>query len=339
MRKLSLTILFFAFLIVGMNIGGINSLIAQSIGEESSKKLAPKKGRDKPERPAFRVKTKIGVFGHLQAGVSWGFFGKLEENLKNKDVYTENWYQRSLATHYGGKILVQFGGVLLGGGISAYSFDASLATFSEKNGGEQGEAFQKSYYFTPTLGYAIINRAFYEYTYETNQYDFRYRWMLYPFVGLGLGGKNTMTLANYSSKPKYFGDQTSDAFVLVPRQETRDLTTNHMLLEIGLGTQFMKNNKGGLMLGAEIGGFFNIGAKKWNDVLTSKEVKGVNDASFKGIYIRATVGGGYFNNKEIVGKSKTGDGYVKPEELEAPKEEKPKKEKKRKKDDTNSQLP
>ena len=321
-----LRLIYIGLLVLGFCLPNVVS------AQNSEKQLAPKTAKVRPDKPPYRIKTKFGVMGHFHGGVTWGFFNNLQKDLENPEFFTENWVLNNLGTNYGGNIMFQIGNYLMvGGGGNGFSYDASLASFATDKKGEVGEARQRGYYFTPMLGVVVINRAFYEYDYPTNQYNFRYRWMLYPFLGLGVGGENTLKLSNYSQDRKYFGGMATEGSVAIPRSEFREFTTNLTMLELGIGTKFMKNNKGGITIGAELGGYFNLGSGKWTDKLTGAEVKGVNDATMSGLYLRVTVGGSFFKNKEIVGgksgssSSSSEDGYVKPEEVEKPKKEKKKK--------------
>lgn len=322
------------------------ALVAQN------RQTAPKTIRARPEKPANRFKTKFGVFGHFHGAVTWGFFDNLQKDLEKPKFFSENWTLNNLGTNYGGNLFVRIGSYLMvGGGGNGFTYDASLASFAKGKQpleNEQGEARQHGYYLTPMVGVVILDRGFHEYDYASNQYTYRYRWMMYPYLGLGVGGKNTLKLSNYSQETKYFGTPPASAneappanTVSIPRSEFREFTTSMTMLELGLGTKFMKNEKGGIMVGGELGAYFNLGKGTWKEKEKGTEIKGVNDATMTGLYLRVTVGGGFMSNKAVVagkGSSSSGgdDGYVKPDEV---KEEKPKKEKKKKGEEAQPEQP
>jgi hypothetical protein len=92
-------------------------------------------------------------------------------------------------------------------------------------------------------------------------------------------------------------------------------------VDLGIGTRFCFDKKGGLMVGAELGGYLNAGGSKWKSVadektgVVEKEISQANKSVLQGVYLRITVGGGFFQitepeNPMVVADEE--DAYVKP---------------------------
>lgn len=294
-----------------------------------STQTAKPSGNAKGDKPPH-VKTKFGVFGNITTGVTLGFFGKLSDDLIKEDALKGNFTINNLGSLYGGNIFFQIGNrFLIGGGGMGLSYTASVGATKER---EVGQIKLRSEFFTGTLGFVLLNRTRYVWDNETDDYEFKYRFYLFPYIGFG-GGKTTMRVSNYFDKEIYFGGPTG---ALIETAKELDFTSKLNILELGLGTRFFKNKKGGLMLGAEIGGYFNVGGGKWKYTDpaggTQKELtQNVSDVSVSGIYFRVTAGGGWLKINDPA-KSNAGDAYVKPEETNEtakPVEENKKEEKKK----------
>jgi hypothetical protein len=189
-----------------------------------------------------------------------------------------------------------------------YSYDQNIGATTEK---EVGEARLRSQIFGGNIGYAIFNRTRYTYDSELEEWQYKYRWMLYPFLGVGFSSSN-LKLSNYSQKDIFFGGESGTKIGTASFQE---FTTSIPVIELGIGFRGFKSKKGGLMLGAEIGSFFNLGKSDWKYDGNTIPNAELSQTSLSGIYFRITAGGGFLWNKSSDSDSKEQDGYVKPAEV------------------------
>ena len=312
---------------------------------------------DEPEKQAYRKKvdllkppqyvTKWGVMGNLSTGITFGFFGKLQDDLKTESMYHNDFVVKKLGSAFGFELDGMIGNrFIVGVGYTRYSYDASLGLKPDpsdstkgntEKGQEYGEARIKSRSMYAKVGYAVFNRTRYVYDDEIGEYAFKYRWLLYPYAGFNFGNKTTMKLSNFSLEDQYFGQEGPDEPGEIPRSEYQEFTTAVNMLEIGVGSRFMKSPKGGLTLGAEAGVYFNMGKGKWQNS-AGKDVVSVNQATLSGVYIRVTAGLGFLSNQpydiNATRKEKGDDGFVEPDKVDEEKAEKErlKKEEKEKKD-------
>jgi hypothetical protein len=321
-----------------------------SQGQTNTSETTASKGKPGPaEKPASSL-FKFGVFGNIHAGVTSGFFSNLENDLKKEPMFRDEFRVRRLGTNYGGEIWGLIGGLgnglLVGIGGTGFNYDASLGASSsyskqkpkdiafpgnppytaadsalanrqheENSGKEFGESRIHSYYYTIKVGYAVINKDHYSLDKETGEYEFRYRWLLYPYLGLGLGGKSTLRASNFHINELYMGGK--DQGVEIPRAEFRDFTTRNTVVELGVSTRFFMDQDGGLAVGADAGAYFNVGGGKWEGP-NGQNVRNVNAFQMTGVYLRATVGGGFFMPDDDSPSTTSGqDAYVKPETIES----------------------
>lgn len=267
----------------------------------------------KKDKPGH-VKTKFGVFGNITTGITFGFFGKLEEDLKKDELFKQEFSISNLGSQYGGNIFVQIGNrFLIGGGGTGFSYNMSLGATNER---EIGQTTMRSQFITGNVGFVLFNRCRYAIDEDTDEYEFKYRMYIFPYLGFG-SGKNVMRLSNYFDQELQFGGQSG---VVLETAKELDFTANLSILELGIGTRFMKNKKGGLMVGGEIGGYFNLGGGKWkyNDPVTKQDkelTQNVSDVALSGIYFRVTVGGGIMKITEPENVSSMGDAYIRPDRL------------------------
>jgi hypothetical protein len=322
-------------------VGFWGSVMGQDIGSQTAEAKDPNaKGQQK---------TKLGVFANFHSGITFGGFGKLQDDLKKPQLLKEDFKLNRLGSALGGDLFVQIGNrFLVGLGGVAYNYDWAIGVTKKTNptgnknmtdSSQVGSTTLSAAFITAKLGFVLLNKTKYEISEETNELEFRYRWMLFPYLGMGFGG-TTMDVANYSINNLYFGSEKEGA--RIDRTATQTFAANLNVIDLGIGTRYMRNNKGGIMLGAEIGGYFNLGKGDWEQKGGSK-VANVSQASLSGMYLRATVGGGFFryaDPNEVPAEGK--DAYVKPEENKPTTDtlptEEPKKEKKKKKKKDNTEA-
>jgi hypothetical protein len=326
--KLSLQI---AILIVAISWG--LRVSAQEMGGESASRRRKKEETVKtiPPAPAHEVSA-FGILGYFHTGTTFGFFGQLEDDLMKNSALQERVIVRNWGSAYGGNLGVMIGNrFMVGFTAMGYSYDQNIGATKEK---EIGEARLRSQIFGGNIGYAIFNRTRYTYDSELEEWEYKYRWMLYPFLGVGFSSTN-LKLSNYSQKDIFFGGESGTKIGTASFQE---FTTSMPVIELGVGFRGFKSKKGGLMLGGEIGGFFNLGKSDWKHNGNAIPKAELSQTSFSGIYFRVIAGGGFLWNKSSDSSSPQQDGYVQPSEVGSQQDvlpenqsEKPKKKKKEKK--------
>lgn len=326
----------------------VGNAFAQKNEDDDSVVKTPRSKASLPDRPDD-YKSTWGILGSAHAGITFGFMSDIEKDLKAEQMYTEDYYLRSLGTHYGGSIMGLIKNrFIIGLGGSGYNFDAALASFPPKDPErptpeeEPGEARIHSYYFFGKIGYAIFNKTRWVYDDELDDYEFKYQWMLYPYLGFGFGGQTTMKLSNYTTSDLAFGAKEDDPGFIIPRSEYREFTSPLSVIELGVGSRFMRSPRGGLTAGLDFGVYLNMGGDKWEGE-GGKKVEMANKASVSGVYLRATLGGGLLGGVSGDGgkRARNNDGYIPPssdskgdvleEEPEEEKESKAEKKAKKKK--------
>lgn len=323
MSKFYLYLLIFAFALPA-------AALAQDASEDEDESIPDTAAIDesRPEmQPPDHVRTKWGVFGNIHSGVTFGSFGSLEDDLKTEQLFRDNFALSSLGTNVGGDVNVQIGHrLIIGFGGTRFDYHTSLAgnqnyqppasdTIAPTEPTEFGESRIHSYFFDAKIGFCIFNKTRYKYDKDLREFEYKYRWMLYPYIGLGFGNETLMEVSNYSLDREYFGPSDDiEAPGAIPRSEYREFTTALTMLEIGVATRFLKNKRGGLMLGAELGGYFNLGDGTWENSDLGVEIPEVNPAGLSGVYLRVTAGGGFFQVDDPSFQA-VEDGYVDPDAL------------------------
>lgn len=328
-------------LLVGLLIFTLTQpAFAQKEDEDDSVAKTPRSKASLPDRPAD-YKSTWGILGNVHAGITFGFMSNLEKDLQSEQLFSEDYYLRSLCTHYGGSIMGLIKNrFIIGLGGSGYSFDASLASFPPKDPErplpeeEPGEARIRAHYLFGKIGYAVFNKSRWVYDEELDDYEFKYQWMLFPYVGFGFGGQMNLEISNYGTKDLAFGAKEDNPGIVIPRSEVRKFSAPFSALELGVGSRFMRSPRGGLTAGLDFGVYLNMGSNQW-EADGGVKVEQANKASISGIYLRATLGGGLLGGVPESSSRKGTDGYVAPSRSESKgdvlEEDEPKKEKKRKK--------
>jgi hypothetical protein len=242
------------------------------------------------ERPA-RIDTvqrfKLGVFGNFNAGITYGSFGKLKNDLAATPVFDNTDFRiRGLGTNLGGQVnVLLFKRLLLGGGGTFFDYDASLSTRAvtlDSIGYQQnfdnyqrGEATVRANLFNGNIGFAVMNKK---------------KLLLFPYVGY-LTGTSTLTVKNYSADILNFGG------IPIDRARTEEFTSKISMLEFGLGVRVFKAERGGLSVGADLGGYYNLGNTAW-ETSNGTALTGLTASGLAGGYFRITVGGGIFGTTQ-----------------------------------------
>lgn len=246
------------------------------------------------------LRAKWGIFGNVHAGMTYGTFGDLKTDLGDEDIFANEEYTiNGLGTNLGGQIHLLFAKrVLISGGGSYYEYSSSLSeepsaddstTFNEeRNGYNRGEAKVQGYTVGGNVGFAIMNKK---------------QFLLWPYVGYSFG-ESELEVKNFSEDIMNIGD------VQLDRAETQTYTSDIGILDFGMGFRYMKSKKGGLMFGAELGGYYNIAGNDW-ETEDGVVLEGLSESSMAGGYLRITVGGGFIGNNEadIYGEEMGEDAY------------------------------
>jgi hypothetical protein len=273
--------------------------------EKAEKAEKPEKGQDSTLRMTY------GLFANVQSGFTYGAFGKLKESLAEPTVFdNQDFVVRGLGSSIGGSVHgLLFKRLIIGGGGTRYSYDASLSerpspqdtaqynsSFETLN---RGEAKVTTTLYNIHLGFAALNRE---------------NHLLFPYVGYSFGSQE-LRVQNYSPDIMNLGGSEID------RARTETFKSNVGVVDFGVGYRYVMKRNGGLMVGAELGGYVNVGKNDWESE-DGMVLQNVQQSSLMGGYLRFTVGGGIFStNAKALG--------IVPEVKEKKeKEPKPKKEKK-----------
>lgn len=256
---------------------------------------------EEEEAPDTTLRVKFGIFANAHAGMTYGSFGDIKDNLAAEQAFSNEEYELAgLGTHYGGQVqFLLFKRLLLSGGGSAFDYDASLSTsqvtLDTANYDQQfetynrGEATLRTELFHGSVGFAVMNKK---------------QILLFPYAGY-CTGTQTLTVKNYSPDILNVGSAPID------RARTEEFESDISLVELGVGVRYMRQKNGGLMVGAELGGYFNTGDNDWTDS-DGNVVEDVEPSTLAGGYLRLTVGGGIFstNEKEMMPEGEAGpDAY------------------------------
>ncbi|MCS7085514.1 MAG: hypothetical protein NZ534_05505, partial [Bacteroidia bacterium] len=258
-------------------------LYAQEEGAASADEAVNEPTDEKPKP----IKVKWGVFGNVSTGFALGAFGKLADDLKNEKLFNnDEFYLRNLGSYYGGdlwghlpyNILVGFGGMGTSYNVSVGSekVEPDVQYPDDDLPTDIGDVRINSAIYVGRIGYCFnftrytkvrdpnvelerqINefKARKEYVdykeggipppKELQRYRYRYRWMLFPYLGFGAGNMR-MRLTNFSLDQLYFG--TTEGQMLDRTTEVR-FRSSVSIVDLGIGTRFCFDKKGGLMLGA-----------------------------------------------------------------------------------------
>jgi hypothetical protein len=257
-------------------------------GEQDTLQIGNKGGLFNPVDTIPRAK--FGGFANAHAGMTYGTFGDLEKDLKNESVFDNQNYQvHGLGTVIGGSVnFLLFKRLLINAGGTRYAYDASLSKdeiepqdtsnpeeIQQKN---KGEAKVGTNIFHGGAGFVVMNKK---------------QMLLYPYVNYAFG-TTTMEVKNYSRDELEYGNTTID------QAESVEYESDVSMLDVGVGFRYRLKQKGSLMLGAELGGYFNLGGGDWTGP-DGNTVEDVKESSLAGGYLRITLGGGIFSIAE--GKS------------------------------------
>lgn len=234
-----------------------------------------------------------GVYGNAFVGAGSGFYSKVEPDLQKNPG--------------GGNVLSDTSGEFLYKGLSTvYGLDGNLlyknfiftlrAAWQESTTSEtvRGSARTTSRRIGGTVGYALYNR---------NQ------WLAYPYLGYS-STKNTLLLANFAIDNIQFGDQE------IEPNRSGEFETTTGQVEIGVGSKYLINKKGGLLIGAELGGYLPLGDDNWTNKDGGAAAEGTAAFSFSAVYLRFTIGFGGFQLDRAKDKAVDGEPTELPAVLE-----------------------
>jgi len=212
------------------------------------------------------TKVAYGGFADVYAGWTFGMFGDLEKSFTPEKSLGEDYEISSLGSSKGANAhVLLFKSIILTGGANYLSYNAA--------GTKKGQTTLNVNQIGGNIGYAIINK---------NQ------WLLYPYVGFW-AGKAKLRLSNFNNDSISFGDK-----LWIQRSDFREFEATGNVIELGLGGRYLKSKKGGIMVGAELGFYMNSGKSDWTNLKTNTTVSSVEKLGITGVYLRFTLGGGFF---------------------------------------------
>jgi hypothetical protein len=219
-----------------------------------------------------------------------GFWGKLQDDLKQTDALGRDLRLQPWATAAGANLDLLIGRrLLLAGTAQLLHFDASET--------ERGLARPYTLHYGGQLGFAAINKN---------------TWLFYPYLGY-MVGQAELRYTNYFTEPIRFG----------LTQELRPLdkvtfSTDLALAEVGLGLRRFKRVDGlTYFWGADLGAQFSPSKGVWKAPDNSPPVLGVNPVQLTSVYVRFSLGFGYVRSG-----APASDTQVIPAEPEKPKKQK-----------------
>jgi hypothetical protein len=238
---------------------------------------------------SVKVKTKFGVMGQINPGFTFGMQSNLEKSLDS--TFTADYKNNPLGMLLGGNIDFIIGSKLMvgvGGMRLNYNRRIALgpATGTEP---ELGMAHTSWQFLGARIGAVLISKANYRWSANESKYVFHSNFLLYPFAAYHFMGTGTLTIDNYRPQAIRFGESSIDPV------QSKEYEATQGLIEVGIGTKWTKNPRGGLMFGLELGGYFGMGGTKWSEGGT--ELARVEAANLSGGYLRVTVGGGLLKLK------------------------------------------
>ncbi len=212
-------------------------------------------------------KKDFGFFLGVHSGAGFASFGDLEKDLKKNTTFGDKFFIRGLGSHWGASLNgVISSKIIIGASFNRFAFDASES--------EKGQSKVKTQTIGGNVGYLLYNK---------NNY------LIYPFLGYQVG-TSKMNLTNYSNVDIIYGDN-----VTIERITAKELESQTGVAELGASMRYCFNDKGLLMIGIDLGAFFNVGSKDWSTGSTT--VSQVSKPSLAGGYLRFSVGFGLFTTK------------------------------------------
>jgi len=212
-------------------------------------------------------KKEYGFFVGIHSGAGYASKGDLEKDLKKNTTFGDKFFIRGLGSHWGASLNgVLATKVIVGASFNRFAFDASES--------EKGQSKIKTQTLGGHVGYLLYNK---------NNY------LIYPFLGYQVGSAK-MNLTNYSNVDITYGDN-----VTIERISAKELESESGLAELGASMRYCFNDKGLLMIGIDLGGFFNVGSKDWSG--GGVTVSQVSKPSLAGAYLRFSVNFGLFTTK------------------------------------------
>lgn len=235
------------------------------------------------------VKLKFGILAQLNPGFTFGMQSNLEKDLDS--TFNADYSNNPLGMLIGGNIDFIIGSRLMigGGGMMLnYNRRIALAPKGEVEP-EIGMAHTSWTFAGARLGVILIHKARYKWNADVAKYEYSNSFLFYPFAAYHFMGNGKLTVDNYSSDIITFGGVPIEPII------QREFKATQGLIEVGLGTKWTKNPKGGLTFGLELGGYFGMGGTKWE--FEGTELDMTKAANLTGGYLRVSVGGGYFKLK------------------------------------------
>ncbi|MFW5659088.1 MAG: hypothetical protein ACOCZ8_03805 [Bacteroidota bacterium] len=277
------------FVVAPLALAAQNEAPTTEASEEETSDEESMEDFSEPEDTTLRAT--FGVFGNVHAGMTYGTFGDLATELGTEDVFDNEEYNvRGLGTNIGGQLhLLLFKRVMISGGGNYYEYSSSLSqqpsaddsvSFNqERDDYNRGEAKVSGYTVGGNIGFAVLNKK---------------QYLLWPYVGYTFG-ESELEVKNYSTDIMRIGDVELD------RAETQTYTSSLGMIEGGVGFRYMMDPKGGLMFGAELGGYYNIAGNNY-ETEDGVELTDFTESSLAGGYLRFTFGGGIFGNTQSGGE-------------------------------------
>lgn len=212
-------------------------------------------------------KKEYGFFVGVHSGAGFASMGDLEKDLKKNTTFGDKFFIRGLGSHWGASINgVLASKVIIGGSFNKFAFDASES--------EKGQSKVKTQTFGGHVGYLVYNKNHY---------------LIYPFLGYQVGTAK-MSLTNYSNVDITYGDNLT-----IERITAEEIESQSGLAELGASMRYCFNDKGLLMIGIDLGAFFNVGTKDWK--AGSTQISQVSKPSLAGGYLRFSLNFGLFTTK------------------------------------------
>ncbi len=276
------------FVVAPLALAAQNEAPTEEAAEEETMDEESMEDFAEPEDTTLRAT--FGIFGNVHAGMTYGTFGDLATELGTEDVFDNEEYKvRGLGTNIGGQLhLLLFKRLMISGGGNYYEYSSSLSqqpsaddsvSFNqERDDYNRGEAKVRGYTVGGNLGFAVLNKK---------------QYLLWPYVGYTFG-ESELEVKNYSTDIMRLGE------VEIDRAQTQTYTSSLGMIEGGVGFRYMMDPKGGLMFGAELGGYYNIAGNNY-ETEDGVELTDFTESSLTGGYLRFTFGGGIFGNTKSVG--------------------------------------
>jgi hypothetical protein len=237
-----------------------------------------KRIQERVEEPDYTFTR--GLFGNIYSGVTVGGYGNLQNDLRNRRLLgtdTTTVRMNGQGSVIGGQIGVLFKNKFI------VTLNATRQSFAE-NTSFRGSARVTNVAFGATFGYTVYNK---------NQ------WLAYPYVGAHFG-QGSLNIQNWNTDTIFYGG------VGIPRSQTGSYKSRSTLFELGVAMRYSMDQHGGLMLGAEVGGYLAPGATYTNPGQDAQPT-GTAPFALQGVYLRFTLGGGLFYTGEYVKRRRRGE--------------------------------